>query len=139
MTQVDVAVGQAVKATKAGTAPPAASIADLSSVWLVSEIDEIDARALRPDQLCRGAPDRAGRDGSTRARYWRFARRSRDEARGRSNSVENSDGALKLNMLAQFNPSNADDAGTPAVPEGAVLFENDGARVFVAHDEKSDS
>jgi multidrug efflux pump subunit AcrA (membrane-fusion protein) len=40
-------------------------------------------------------------------------------------------------MLAQFNLSTPGDSGTLAVPEGAVLFENDSARVFVVHDEKS--
>ena len=33
-------------------------------------------------------------------------------------------------MLAQFTPSDSGDPGTPAVPEGAVLFENGGERVF---------
>ena len=50
VTQFDVAVGQVVKTAKAGDAPSAASIADLSSVWLVAEIDENDARPLRPGQ-----------------------------------------------------------------------------------------
>ena len=45
--------------------------------------------------------------------------------------LENPEGALKLNMLAEFIPLNGDDAGTLAVPESAALFENGGARVFV--------
>ena len=44
VTRFDLAVGQVIKTAKAGTSPPAASIADLSSVWLVAEIDESDAR-----------------------------------------------------------------------------------------------
>jgi cobalt-zinc-cadmium efflux system membrane fusion protein len=51
--------------------------------------------------------------------------------------VENADGGLKLGMLAQFSLSTAGDSGTLAVPEGAVLFENDSARVFVVREERS--
>jgi len=139
VTRLDVAVGQEVKETKAGTAPPAASIADLSSVWLVSEIDENDARALRPEQAVEVRPTAlAGRayqgkilavspvDPETKRAAVRIL-------------VENSDGALKLGMLAQYFPGTAGDAGSPAVPEGAVVFENGFTRVFAAAPKGGDS
>ena len=139
VTRLDVAIGQAIKATRAGTAPPAASIADLSSVWLVSEIEEIDARALRPDQAVEVRPTAlAGR--AYRGKILAVSPVDPETKRaGVRILIENSDGALKLNMLAQYIPSEAGDAGTPAVPEGAVLFENDGARVFVAAAKDNDS
>ena len=139
VTRLDVAIGQTVKATRAGTAPPAASIADLSSVWLVSEIEEIDARALRPDQAVEVRPTAlAGR--AYQGRILAVSPVDPETKRaGVRILIENSDGALKLNMLAQYIPSEAGDAGTPAVPEGAVLFENDGARVFVAAAKDNDS
>jgi hypothetical protein len=137
VTQVGVEVGQAVKAAPPATATKAASIADLSSLGVVAEIDEIDARPLRSGQLVEVRPTAlAGRiykgkltsvspvDPATRRAAVRI-------------SVENTDGALKPGMLAQFNLPNANDTATLAVPEGAVLFENDSARVFVTHDEKS--
>ena len=48
VTALAVSVGQAVKPEK--DAAPAASIADLSSLWLVADTEENDAPALRPDQ-----------------------------------------------------------------------------------------
>ncbi len=42
-------------------------------------------------------------------------------------------------MLAQFNPVDADKSESLAIPESAVLFENGGARVFVAAAEGSDA
>ena len=121
----------------AGTATKAASIADLSSVWLVAKIDENDARPLRVGQSIDVRPTPLGGrvykgklssispvDPDTRRATVRIV-------------VENPDGALKLGMLAQFSLSNPDDSGTLAVPESAFLFENDSARVFVEHDEKS--
>jgi Barrel-sandwich domain of CusB or HlyD membrane-fusion len=137
VTQIGVEVGQAVKAAPPATATKAASIADLSSLGVVAEIDEIDARPLRSGQLVEVRPTAlAGRiykgkltsvspvDPATRRAAVRIA-------------VENTDGALKPGMLAQFNLPNANETATLAVPEGAVLFENDSARVFVTHDEKS--
>jgi multidrug efflux pump subunit AcrA (membrane-fusion protein) len=137
VTQVGVEVGQAVKAAPPATATKAASIADLSSLWVVAEIDENDARPLKPGQSVDVRPTAlAGRvlkgkltsvspvDPATRRATARIV-------------IENTDGALKPGMLAQFNLPNANDTATLAVPEGAVLFENDSARVFVEHDEKS--
>jgi multidrug efflux pump subunit AcrA (membrane-fusion protein) len=137
VTLIAVAVGQVVKIPKAGVAAKAVSIADLSSVWLVAELDENDARPLRPGQLVEVRPTAlAGRtykgellsvsplDPATRRATVRIV-------------VGNMDGGLKPGMLAQFTPSNVDEAGTLAVPEGAVLFENDSARVFVVQEEKS--
>ena len=137
ITQFDVTVGQVVKSTKPGAATKAASIADLSSVWLVAEIDENDARPLRPGQPVEVRPT------ALAGRVYRGTLStvsSVDPATTLATArivVENADGGLKLGMLAQFNLSTAADSGTLAVPEGAVLFENDSARVLVVRDEKS--
>ena len=60
VTQFDVTLGQVVKNTKPGAATKAASIADLSSVWLVAEFDENDARPLRPGQPVEVRPTALG-------------------------------------------------------------------------------
>jgi cobalt-zinc-cadmium efflux system membrane fusion protein len=55
-----------------------------------------------------------------------------DAATGRASvriEVENPDGALKPNMLAIFSVLGGADA--LVIPQSAVLFENDTARVFV--------
>ena len=137
VTQVGVEVGQAVKAAPLATANKAASIADLSPVWLVAKIDENDARPLRVGQSIDVRPTPLG----GRAYKGKLSSISPVDPDTRRATVrivvENPDGALKLGMLAQFSLSNHDDSGTLAVPESAVLFANDSARVFVEHDEKS--
>jgi multidrug efflux pump subunit AcrA (membrane-fusion protein) len=136
VTRLDLAVGQAVKTTKAGTAPSAASIADLSSVWLAAEID---ARPLRPGQPIEARPTAlAGR--VYKGKILSVSPVDQETMRATARIVvENADGGLKPGMLAQFNLSHPDDAGSLAVPEGAVLFENDSARVFVQAPKASDS
>ncbi|MBV8441014.1 MAG: efflux RND transporter periplasmic adaptor subunit, partial [Hyphomicrobiales bacterium] len=134
--EFNVTVGQVVKTTKPGAATKAASIADLSSVWLVAEIDENDARPLRPGQLVEARP--TALDGRVYKGTLSSVSVDPDTRRATARIVvENSDGGLKLGMLAQFSLSAAGDSGTLAVPEGAVLFENDSARVFVVRDERS--
>jgi len=137
VTQFDVTLGQVVKNTKPGAATKAASIADLSSVWLVAEFDENDARPLRPGQPVEVRPTALG------GRVYKGTLSSvspvdPDTRRATARIVvENADGGLKLGMLAQFSLSTVGDSGTLAVPVGAVLFKNDSARVFVVHDERS--
>lgn len=137
VTQVGVEVGQAVKAAPPATATKAASIADLSSLWVVAEIDENDARPLRSGQLVEVRPT------ALPGQIYKGKLTSVspvDPATRRSTArivIENTDGALKPGMLAQFNLPNAGDSATLAVPEGAILFENGSARVFVTYDEKS--
>jgi membrane fusion protein, heavy metal efflux system len=137
VTKLDVAIGQVVIATKEATAPPVASIADLSSVWLVSEVEEIDARALRPDQAVEVRPTAL----AGRAYQGKILAVSPVDPETKRAAIRilivNADGSLKPNMLATLIPSNAHEPESLAVPEGAVLFENGFARVFVAPEEKS--
>jgi cobalt-zinc-cadmium efflux system membrane fusion protein len=51
--------------------------------------------------------------------------------------VENPDGELKPEMFASFSIITGNDASAPAVPEDAVVYEGDTARVWVARDDKS--
>jgi multidrug efflux pump subunit AcrA (membrane-fusion protein) len=139
VTQLNIAVGQAVKTATAGTAPPAVSIADLSSVWLVAEIDENDARSLRPGQVVDVRPT-ALSDRVLKGRLLTVS--PTDPETGRAPvriAIDNADGGLKPNMFAEFDLSSVDDVGTLAVPESAVLFENGSKRVFVAAAKESDA
>jgi multidrug efflux pump subunit AcrA (membrane-fusion protein) len=131
VTQLGVAAGQIIKNAKAETAAPAVAIADPSSLWLLAEIEEGDARALRPDEPIEVRPTAlpgrvfAGRLLSVSALDPQTMRASARIL------IDNADGGLKLNMLAAFSSPNLDEAETPGVPEGAVLFENGSTRVFV--------
>ncbi len=117
VTALAVSVGQAVRPPK--DAAPAASIADLSTIWLVADLDEGDARALRPDQDVEVRPTAL----PGRVFKGKVSMLSPfDPQTGRASAriaVENPDGALKPNMLAQFNPANVGGSESLAVPEGA--------------------
>ncbi|MGD0721182.1 MAG: efflux RND transporter periplasmic adaptor subunit [Roseiarcus sp.] len=139
VTQLDVAVDQDVKSAGAAPATPAVSIADLASVWLAAEIDAADARPLRPGEAVEV------RVIGLRGRIFKGRVSSLspvDPRTMRANVrivVDNADGAVKPNMLAEFDPTDVEDSGTLAIPEGAVLFENDSTRVFVAAPKESSS
>jgi cobalt-zinc-cadmium efflux system membrane fusion protein len=51
--------------------------------------------------------------------------------------VENSDRALKPQMFASFIIITGADSVAPAVPEDAVVYEGESARVWVAHNDKT--
>ncbi len=51
--------------------------------------------------------------------------------------IDNTDGALKPEMFANFSIITGDDTAAPAVPEDAVVYEGETARVWVARDGKS--
>jgi multidrug efflux pump subunit AcrA (membrane-fusion protein) len=137
VTQFGVAIGQVIKTAKAGTATTAASIADLSSVQIVVEMDENDARTLQPGQSVEVRPTAlAGR--VYNGKLMSVSPVDPDTLRVTARVVVgNADGGLKLGMLVQINASNVNDADALAVPESAVMFENDSTRVFVVQEEKS--
>jgi multidrug efflux pump subunit AcrA (membrane-fusion protein) len=129
ITEIDVAPGAAVKAGQAHTAA-SALVADLSSVWLAADVAPTLARALRVDATVEVHPT-ALADRTFAGRVLTVS--PVDPATGRATvriRIDNADGALKPDMLATFStPAIADEA--LVVPEGAVLFENGAARVFV--------
>jgi len=49
--------------------------------------------------------------------------------------IPNQDGVLKPEMFATFIISTGNEAAAPAVPEGAIIYEGDTARVWVAGDD----
>jgi multidrug efflux pump subunit AcrA (membrane-fusion protein) len=128
VTEISVAAGDAVTVEKARTIP-AALVADLSTVWLEAGVEPALARSLVVGETVEvrstALADRAF-DGRV------LSLSTLDPATGRVRvriAVANPDGALKLNMLAEFAASGGADA--LVIPQSAVLFENDGARVFV--------
>jgi cobalt-zinc-cadmium efflux system membrane fusion protein len=129
VTDRQVGAGQYLQA---GAANPVYAIGDLSTVWLVGNVREVDAPSMR-----RGLPVEVrvlaipghvfnakvtnvapGIDPNTR----RVAVRA---------EVENSDGTLKPEMFASFSIVTGEESASPAVPEGAVVYEGAAARVWV--------
>jgi cobalt-zinc-cadmium efflux system membrane fusion protein len=123
---------------QAGAATPVYTIADLTSVWLIANVRESDAghvqRGQSVDVRVLAYQDRLF---SARVVYvaptidpntHRFTVRA---------VIDNADGALKPEMFASFviHTSAADQS--PAVPEGAVVYEGDAAHVWVVQSDNS--
>jgi multidrug efflux pump subunit AcrA (membrane-fusion protein) len=132
VTEISVAAGDAVTVEKARTAP-AALVADLATVWLEADIEPVLARSLELGETVEvRSTALAGRSFNGRV----LSLSPFEPATGRVPVrilVANPDGALKLNMLAEFAAPGG--ANALVVPQSAVLFENDGARVFVMEHE----
>lgn len=117
---------------QSGASTPVYTIADLSTVWLVANVREADAGHVQRGQAVEvrvlAYPERTFRakvvyvaptiDPNTHRLMVRAV-------------IENGDGALKPEMFANFRilTSNADNS--PAVPEGAVVYEGETAHVWV--------
>ncbi len=132
ITDRQVGPGQYIQA---GAANPVFSIGDISSLWLMAQVREVDAPHMKV-----GAPVEVrvlavpGKvysakvvaiapvvDVNTR----RVALRA---------LISNADGALKPEMFANFRIITGNEKQSPGVPESAVVFEGDTARVWVAGD-----
>jgi cobalt-zinc-cadmium efflux system membrane fusion protein len=130
--QRQAGVGQYLQSAASGATTPLFSISDLSSVWLVANVREADAGEMRlgapiaaktlafPDRLFEGrvrfvAPviDPATRRLTVRA------------------EIPNPGGLLRPQMYAQMSVGSGPVQTAPAVPEDAVLYEGDTARVWV--------
>ena len=131
--QREVGLGQYINSAANGAANPIFAIGNLSMVWLVANVREVDAPLMR-----RGAPVEVrvlaypGR--VFRAKITHVAP-SVDPNTHRllvRAEVENPDGALKPEMFASFRIITGEDSRTPAIPEAAVVYEGETARVWVA-------
>lgn len=132
VTDRQVGPGQYVQA---GAANPLFSIGDLSTVWLVANVREPDAPLMRL-----GAPVEvrvlAFPERLFKARLT-YVAPSVDPTTHRlpvRAEIENPEGRLKPEMFATFSIITGGESVAPAVPESAVVYEGDTARVWVAKD-----
>jgi cobalt-zinc-cadmium efflux system membrane fusion protein len=129
ITDRQVGLGQYVQA---GASNPVYAIGDLSTVWLIANVREADAPLVRRGQPVEvsvlALPNRVfkarityvapGLDPNTR----RLAVRA---------EVENSEGVLKPEMFASFSIVTGSESSAPGVPDSAVIYEGDTARVWI--------
>jgi cobalt-zinc-cadmium efflux system membrane fusion protein len=134
VTQRLIGVGQNLGSVSGGAAGAAMVVSDLRKVWLTANVREADSGAMRTGQSLQvrvlALPGRvyqakvdyvgAGIDPTTR----RLAVRA---------VLDNADGALKPEMFASFTVSTGPAASAVTVPEAAVIYEGDTARVWIAH------
>ena len=135
VTQRQIGVGQYINSEANGASNPVYTISDLSTVYLIAHVREVDAPLMQvglplevhvlayPDRLFKGkiswiAP-------SIDANTHRLLVRA---------EVENFDRALKPGMFANFSIITGEPSTAPAVPQEAIIYEGDRARVWVAGD-----
>ncbi len=136
--QRQVGLGQYINSTAQGASTPIFSIGDLSVVWLVANVREEDAPLMHL-----GAPVEVrvlAYPGRTFKAKLTYVAPSVDPNTHRLTvraEVENPDGELKPEMFASFSIITGGAVTAPAVPQEAVIYEGDAARVWVAHDDKT--
>ncbi len=135
VTQRQVGLGQYIQS---GAANPVYSIGDLSVVWLIANVREIDAPLMRVGQPVEvrvlAYPGRVFKAKIA------WVAPSVDPGTHRlpvRAEVENSDRALKPEMFASFSITTGDASPAPAVPQDAIVYEGDTARVWVAQEDGS--
>lgn len=123
---------------QAGAANPVYTVADLSKVWLVAEVPEVDAARVRVGQRVSarvlGLP---GRQFDARLSYVAAAVDPASRRVTVHAPLDNRDGELKPEMFATLTIITGPDSMAPAVPEQAVIYEGAEARVWIlqtAHD-----
>jgi cobalt-zinc-cadmium efflux system membrane fusion protein len=136
ITQRQIGVGQYINSEASGATNPVYTISDLSTVYLIANVREVDAPLMHvgdpvevrvlayPDRVFKAKISwiAASIDPNTR----RLSVRA---------DVENPDGALKPGMFASFSIITGSASTAPAVPQSAIVFEGDAAHVWVAGDD----
>jgi membrane fusion protein, heavy metal efflux system len=133
ITQRQIGVGQYINSEAAGATNPVYTISDLSTVYLIANVREVDTPLMRvglplevhvlayPGRVFKGKVSYVAP--SIDPNTHRLPVRA---------DVENSDGALKPGMFANFAIITGEASTTPAVPQEAIVYEGEQARVWVA-------
>jgi cobalt-zinc-cadmium efflux system membrane fusion protein len=138
VTQRQVGLGQYIPSVTSGASTPVYTIGDLSRVWLIANVREADAGAVRLGQPVEvrvlALPDRVFKAQISWVAPSVDPNTHRLPVRA---NVENPDGLLKPNMFAMFSIIIGETVSAPAVPQSAMVYEGDKARVWVAGTDRS--
>jgi len=138
VTQRQVGLGQNILSVQSGASTPVYTIGDLSTVWLVANAREADAPLIHVGEPLEvrvlAFPERVFKARISWVAPSIDANTHRLPVRA---DVENPDGALKPLMFARFSIITGPAGKAPAVPEDAIVYEGDIARVWVARDNGS--
>jgi cobalt-zinc-cadmium efflux system membrane fusion protein len=117
---------------QSGSGTPVFTIADPSSVWLLANVRETDAGLVKLGQSVEvrvlAYPKRAFKARVTYVAALVDSVTHRLPVRA---EIDKRDGALKPEMFANFRILTSDASDSPAVPEGAVVYEGESAHVWV--------
>ncbi len=133
VTQRQIGVGQNIVSQSSGGSAPLFSIGNLSKVWLVANVREADAPLIHVgDAVAVQVPAYPGRVFDGRVSYVAPAIDSSIHRLAVHAEVDNPDLALKPEMQAVFRITTGTAVISPAVPEGALIYEGDKVHVWLA-------
>jgi membrane fusion protein, heavy metal efflux system len=127
--QRQVGLGQYIQSAASS---PVYSISDLSTVWLVANVREDDTPFVRIGDAVNvrvhAFPNRVFQAKISYVAPMVDQATHRLQVRA---DVKNSDGSLKPQMFASFDIVTGHDEAAPAIPQSAIIYEGDAARVWV--------
>jgi cobalt-zinc-cadmium efflux system membrane fusion protein len=133
ITQRQIGVGQYINSEAAGATSPVFTISDLSTVYLIANVREVDAPLMQVGlQLEVHVLAYPGRVFKGKVSYVAPSIDTNTHRLPVRADVENPDGALKPGMFANFSIITGEAATAPAVPQEGIVYEGDRARVWVA-------
>lgn len=136
ITQRQIGVGQYINSEANGATNPVFTISDLSTVWLIANVREADAPLMHD-----GEPVEVhvlafpGRVFNAKISWVAPSIDSNTHRLSVRADVENPQGQLKPGMFANFSIITGETETAPAVPQRAIVYEGDAARVWVAQDD----
>jgi cobalt-zinc-cadmium efflux system membrane fusion protein len=136
ITQRQIGLGQYINSMATGASSPVYTIGNLSTVWLVANVREADAPLMHL-----GEPVEVhvlafpGRVFKAKISWVAPAIDSNTHRLAVRADVDNPSGELKPGMFANFSIITGEEETAPAVPQRAVVYEGDAARVWVAQDD----
>ncbi len=130
VTDRQVGPGQYVQAAASN---PVYTIGDVSSVWVVANVRETEAEALRKHQTVQvRLPSMPGKVLSGKIDYIAAAMDPNTHRLPVRAEIANPGGVLKPEMFASFTITTSAPSDAVAVPESAVVFEGEKARVWAS-------
>jgi len=136
VTQRQVGLGQYINSAANGAANPVYTIGDLSTVWMIANVREAEAPLVHlgaPVEV--RVPAYPGRIFTAKISWIAPAIDTSTRRLPVRAEIANNDSALKPAMFAEFKIIIGDPVTSPAVPTSAIVYEGDGARVWVARDD----
>jgi membrane fusion protein, heavy metal efflux system len=136
ITQRQIGLGQYINSMAVGASSPVYTIGNLSTVWLIANVREADAPLMHV-----GEPVEVhvlafpGRVFKAKISWVAPSIDSNTHRLSVRADVENSAGALKPGMFANFSIITGETETAPAVPQRAIVYEGETARVWVAEDD----
>ncbi len=134
ITQRQVGLGQYIQSASAGANNPVYTVGNLSTLWLIANVRETDAPLMRVGQTVEvhvlALPERVFKAKISWVAPAVDQNTHRLPVRAQ---IDNTDGALKPMMFANFNIITHDDGLSIGIPQRAVVYEGSDAHVFVAN------